>query len=640
MQRPETRLTEPLAAPDESADPVPRRSDATRIERAISQATQPVCLCSADGTLTWTNAAFERLTGRRAGVPGTVLRLQSMLVAPGDSWASPSIDALLRGGAIWLLQRPAGDGVPVRIVLSALLAGESEGGAAAAPALGAPRRARRELMREAPRDDRAGADVAGTTRSRTPSRLAAGAAANAVPASVTAANRREPAGDAWVVFMSRANSDPPTGGELWYAANYDDTTRLPNRKLFAERLDLRIARARATDGRFSIVLLEIGGLSTIRNALGLPGVELAVRVTGERLRTKVPHLYGVASMGDGKFALLCDEAEPVVRRLVETIVAVAGEPIEFAGAALNVIANAGTAAYPEQGEDTDTLIRRANVALSAALEAGDGIAVPFSSALELRATRRFELEAALARGIDRQQFWLAYQPQVTLETGRIAQVEALLRWRHPRSGEISPNEFIPIAEESGLIDRIGEWAIRTACREISRLHRDSEDAPRVCVNVSPQQFRRGNLLAIIEQALDDSGLAPHQLEIEITEGVLFGDTEAALDTVSSIRQLGVEIAVDDFGTGYSSLSYLTRFPVNRVKIDRAFVAPLPSDARSAELVAAIIAMAHALKMRVTAEGVETIEQANQLLALGCDEAQGFWYARPHSFGSLRTLIGM
>ncbi|NRF86866.1 GGDEF domain-containing protein, partial [Burkholderia gladioli] len=138
MQRPETRLTEPLAAPDESADPVPRRSDATRIERAISQATQPVCLCSADGTLTWTNAAFERLTGRRAGVPGTVLRLQSMLVAPGDSWASPSIDALLRGGAIWLLQRPAGDGVPVRIVLSALLAGEGEGGAAAAPALGAP----------------------------------------------------------------------------------------------------------------------------------------------------------------------------------------------------------------------------------------------------------------------------------------------------------------------------------------------------------------------------------------------------------------------------------------------------------------------------------------------------------------------
>ncbi|MBN3728648.1 putative bifunctional diguanylate cyclase/phosphodiesterase [Burkholderia sp. Ac-20379] len=614
MQRPEPRLTEPLAALDESIDhavgDAPCHADATRIERAISQAAQPVCLCASDGTLTWTNAAFERLTGRRAGVPGAVLRLPSMLAAPGDTWAAPSMDALARGSEIWLLQRPAGDTLPVRLVLSPLYAAEA----------GDVRHAAR---RGAAAQLAGGIDVSGQ---------------DARPAEANGANGIGT--DAWVVFVSRANNEPPSGGELWYAANYDDTTRLPNRKLFAERLDLRIARARATDGCFSIVLLEIGGLNTIRNALGLPGVELAVRVTGERLRTKVPHLYGVASMGDGKFAMLCDEPAPSVRRLVDTIVACAGESIEFAGAALHVSASAGIAAYPDHGEDTDTLLRRANVALSSAIEDGDGVAVPFSSSLEVRATRRFELEAALSRGIDRQQFWLAYQPQVTLETGHIAQVEALLRWRHPRSGDISPNEFIPIAEESGLIDRIGEWAIRTACREIGRLHRDRDDAPRVCVNVSPQQFRRGNLLGIIEQALDDSGLAPHNLEVEITEGVLFGDTEAALDTVSSIRQLGVEIAVDDFGTGYSSLSYLTRFPVNRVKIDRAFVAPLPSDARSAELVAAIIAMAHALKMRVTAEGVETIEQANQLLALGCDEAQGFWYARPHSIASLRTLIGM
>ncbi|WP_414449258.1 putative bifunctional diguanylate cyclase/phosphodiesterase [Burkholderia sp. 22PA0099] len=615
MQRPEPRLTEPLAALDESIDdPIddsPRHADATRIERAISQAAQPVCLCASDGTLTWSNAAFERLTGRRAGVPGTALRLQSMLAAPGDAWSAPSMDALARGSEIWLLQRPTGDGLPVRLVLSPLYAAEAGN-------------ARHAARRGAAAQLAGGIDLSGADGAHR-------AEANGANAIGT---------DAWVVFISRANNEPPSGGELWYAANYDDTTRLPNRKLFAERLDLRIARARATDGCFSIVLLEIGGLNTIRNALGLPGVELAVRVTGERLRTKVPHLYGVASMGDGKFAMLCDEPAPSVRRLVDTIVGCAGESIEFAGAALHVSASAGIAAYPEHGEDTDTLLRRANVALSSAIEDGDGVAVPFSSALEVRATRRFELEAALSRGIDRQQFWLAYQPQVTLETGHIAQVEALLRWRHPRSGDISPNEFIPIAEESGLIDRIGEWAIRTACREIGRLHRDRDDAPRVCVNVSPQQFRRGNLLGIIEQALDDSGLAPHNLEVEITEGVLFGDTEAALDTVSSIRQLGVEIAVDDFGTGYSSLSYLTRFPVNRVKIDRAFVAPLPSDARSAELVAAIIAMAHALKMRVTAEGVETIEQANQLLALGCDEAQGFWYARPHSIASLRTLIGM
>ncbi len=628
MHRPEPRLTEPFVAHDELHDVAAPRPDAVRIERAIAQTAQAVCLCAADGTLTWTNPAFERLTGRRAGVPGTVLRLQSMLAAPGDAWAAPSVDALARGDAVWLLQRPGGDGVPVRLVLSALHGDEANG---VANGVNGTHGANGENGVNGAGHHGTNGKANGAARAHLSEAIDIGAAAARASAGKC---------DAWIAFMSRANNDPPSGGELWYAANYDGTTRLPNRKLFAERLDLRIARARATEGCFSVVLVEIGGLTTIRNALGLPGVELAVGVTGERLRTKVPHLYGVASMGDGKFALLCDESEPVVRRLVDTVVACACEPIEFAGAALTVTANAGIAAYPDHGEDTDTLVRRANVALSSAIDAGDGIVVPFASALDVRATRRFELEAALSRGIERQQFWLAYQPQVTLETGRIAQVEALLRWKHPRTGEVSPAEFIPIAEESGLIDRIGEWAIRTACREIGRLHRDRDDAPRVCVNVSPQQFRRGNLLSIIEQALDESGLAPHNLEVEITEGVLFGDTEAALDTVSSIRQLGVEVAVDDFGTGYSSLSYLTRFPVNRVKIDRAFVSPLPSDARSAELVAAIIAMAHALKMRVTAEGVETIEQASQLLAMGCDEAQGFWYARPHALASLRTLIGM
>jgi EAL domain-containing protein (putative c-di-GMP-specific phosphodiesterase class I) len=284
------------------------------------------------------------------------------------------------------------------------------------------------------------------------------------------------------------------------------------------------------------------------------------------------------------------------------------------------------------------LMRRANVALSAASAAGGNAVRRFSAALEGQAARRFELETMLRDALDRQQLHLVYQPQITLATGRIAQVETLLRWRHPERGLISPVEFVPVAEEAGLIERIGEWVIRTACRDAGRLLRLTGSLPRVAVNVSPQQFQRQNLLATIESALHDAGLDPSYLEVEITEGVLLGDTEEALQTLHGLRKLGVEVAVDDFGTGYSSLAYLTRFPLNRLKIDRSFVIRMTTDPQCAALVGAIIAMAHALKLRVTAEGVETEEQAERLRELGCDEVQGFWFARPLNFTALRNLL--
>ncbi|WP_179401299.1 putative bifunctional diguanylate cyclase/phosphodiesterase [Burkholderia guangdongensis] len=434
--------------------------------------------------------------------------------------------------------------------------------------------------------------------------------------------------------FERTNDGPPEG-ERWYAWHFDDSMQLPNRRLFTERLDLRIAKARAVNDRFSVLMIELSGLDTIRNALGHAGVEMVAQVIGGRLRARIPRAHALASIGDGKFALLSDEASAA---LIDAVVAQACERVEFVGGHLFVAAHAGIATYPDNGEDADTLMRRTDVALSSARDAGTNGVVHFSSALDVRAARRFELESMLACALERRQCWLAYQPQVTLATGEIAQVEALMRWRHPHHGEISPTEFIPIAEQSGMIDRIGEWVMHTACEEFGKLRRTTRHVPRVSVNVSPQQFGRGNLLEIVRSALDRSGLDPQCLEIEITEGVLFADTEVALSTIKAIRQLGVEIALDDFGTGYSSLSYLTRFPVGRVKIDRSFVALLPDDAGSSALVSGVVAMAHALKMRVTAEGVETVEQAERLRELGCDEAQGFWYARPHTVASLRTLL--
>ncbi|MGK8205938.1 putative bifunctional diguanylate cyclase/phosphodiesterase [Burkholderia cenocepacia] len=565
--------------PDEEA-----HASSRRVADAAWQAAHPMFLCAADGTLGWVNHAFEVVTGRPAAALVGQSTIQACLAAPdGTACAAGVIDL---NGERWRVNRYDVERRPVRV------------------------------------------DVA-----RLDGRFSPAGDADAVPDAADA--RRARAADEYVGFLIESADAGQRDGERWYASNYDDATQLPNRRLFAERLDLRIARARRTGDRFSVVMVALSGLESIRNVLGQPGIEIVAQVVGERLRQRIPCAQAFACVGEGKFALFSDDASAT---LIDEVVAQACEPVEFVGAHLRAVTCAGIATYPDNGDDTETLMRRAEVALSSARDAGASGVVHFSSALELRASRRFELETLLDRALDRQQCRLVYQPQVTLATGEIAQVEALMRWRHPAHGEISPAEFIPIAEQRGMIDRIGEWVIDTACREIGKLRHVVRHLPRVCVNVSPQQFERGNLLEIIERALTRSGLVPQCLEIEITEGVLFADTEAALRTIHAIRELGVEVAVDDFGTGYSSLSYLTRFPINRVKIDRSFVAPLPGDAGSAALVSAIIAMAHALGMRVTAEGVETVEQADRLRELGCDEAQGFWYARPHTIASLGTLL--
>ncbi|MDE1182780.1 GGDEF domain-containing phosphodiesterase [Paraburkholderia sp.] len=438
-----------------------------------------------------------------------------------------------------------------------------------------------------------------------------------------------------VIDMSRyAQSE----ARLWYVSHHDNITRLPNQNLFTERLDLTIARGRRSGSGFSVLVVELNQMRKLRDALGSNAAELVLQIAGERLRGLVPYDGTIASLGGMQFALLVDATGPAVDALADAVLARIGEPINFLDTTLNVKASIGIAGFPSDGDDAPTLMRRASVALSSMKGAGMNGVQRFSPSLERQAARRFELETMLRDAIDRDQLHLVYQPQVTLATGHIAQVETLLRWQHPSRGLISPAEFVPVAEETGMIERIGEWVMRNACRDASRILRLTGKLPRVAVNVSPQQFRRQNLLAMIESALHDAALDPSYLEVEITEGVLLGGTDEALKTLHALRDLGVEVAVDDFGTGYSSLAYLTRFPLNRLKIDRSFIVRMADDAQSAALVGAIIAMAHALKLRVTAEGVETPEQAQRLAELGCDEAQGFWFARPLNATALRNLL--
>lgn len=425
---------------------------------------------------------------------------------------------------------------------------------------------------------------------------------------------------------------------LWYVAHHDGVTRLPNQTLFTERLELMIARCQRNGSGFTVLIAELDHLRKLRDALGLHAAELVLQIVSERMRGLFPHDGTIASIGGTQFALLINECGAAADAFAAEALGRIAESIDYGSTPLNITASIGIVAYPADGADAPTLMRRAGVALSAASAVHGNAVRRFSTALEGQAARRFELQTMLREALERQQLHLVYQPQVTLKTGRIAQVETLLRWNHPQRGVISPVEFVPIAEESGLIEQIGEWVIRTACRDAGKLLRQAGTLPRIAVNVSPQQFQRHNLFDTIREALEDAALDPSYLEVEITEGALLGDTEQALQTLHALREFGVEVAVDDFGTGYSSLAYLTRFPLNRLKIDRSFVTNMTTDPQSAAVVGAIIAMAHALKLRVTAEGVETAEQAAQLEALGCDEVQGFWFSRPLTIAALRNVL--
>jgi diguanylate cyclase (GGDEF)-like protein len=413
-------------------------------------------------------------------------------------------------------------------------------------------------------------------------------------------------------------------------AHRDPLTGLPNRVLFAELLTHAILHAERNQGQFALLFVDLDNFKTVNESLGHRlGDQLLVEVS-RRLQGLLPESDAIARIGGDEFYIILDDGEgmPSVDLMAQRLIDTLAEPVELDGQSVYVGASIGIALYPADGTTADVLQSSADAALHQAKTQGRGLLRFFAPELTSRAKYRLTLEADLRRALERGELRLHYQPQVALDGGALVGLEALVRWQHPERGMIAPGDFIPLAEESGLVVPLGEWVLREACRQV-RAWSDAGIAPgHTAVNVSAVQLSRGNLVESVRQALADTGIAPAQLELEITESFVMVDRDRAFESLAALKALGVRLSIDDFGTGYSSLAYLQQLEVHKLKIDISFVRDMTSNAGNASIVKAIIALGHSLGLDVLAEGVEWQEQVERLRALRCNAMQGYLVSRP------------
>ncbi|ATD63285.1 diguanylate cyclase [Janthinobacterium svalbardensis] len=416
---------------------------------------------------------------------------------------------------------------------------------------------------------------------------------------------------------------------LKHLAHYDGLTGLPNRSLFYQTLAQAVELAQEKSWRIVVLFIALDRFKSINDTLGAALGDELLRQFSNRLVECVRLRDTVGRLGNDEFALILtmsrnqQEAVAVANQVREALRA----PFDLRGHAATLTASIGIAMYPDDATDPETLIKYANTAMGGAKQAGrDGYRF-FTAGMNVQVLARLDLELALRHALEHEQFILYYQPKVDLRTGRISGVEALLRWRRPGYGLVAPAEFVPVLEDTGLIVRVGSWVIQAACRQIAEW-RDSEVGPvRVAVNVSSRQFAEGDLEGEVTRALAQHKVAPELLELELTETALMSNAERTIVVLGKLKKIGVKVAIDDFGTGYSSLAYLQRFPIDKLKIDIAFVRNITSNPNDAAIALAIISMAHSLKLSVVAEGVESRPQLEYLRRNRCDEIQGFYFSR-------------
>lgn len=423
-------------------------------------------------------------------------------------------------------------------------------------------------------------------------------------------------------------------------AYYDSLTRLPNRVLFCERLARDIAMGRREPKDIAVLFLDLDNFKRVNDSLGHAYGDLLLQEVGERLQAcadEVNKLYGleegpctVARMGGDEFTVLLtglnDRSEVI--KFAENVTESLSEVYELDENECHTSTSIGISHFPDHGNSVDELLKTADVAMYGAKKRGKGCYQTYSLELDANSIRRYRMEELLRSAIELDELILHYQPQLNLETGKLESVEALVRWNNDELGFVSPGDFIPLAEDTGLIVGIGEWVLSTACKQAMAWIEAGVPLKRIAVNISVLEFIRPDFLTLVANTVSDSGLDPTMLELEITESVLVDDTFSAVDTLHSLKKLGYQLSIDDFGTGFSSLSQLKHFPIDRLKIDQSFIKGMLSNVHDSAIVRAVLSMANSMNLKVIAEGVETREQLEFLYDCSCDEAQGYYLSRP------------
>ncbi len=418
--------------------------------------------------------------------------------------------------------------------------------------------------------------------------------------------------------------------KLLRQASFDELTKLPNRLLAFDRLSVALADAKREQTRVALFFIDLDNFKNVNDTLGhFAGDALLIEAAG-RLHSCVRENTTLARFGGDEFIVVMPHLDsPNTARLVaQRILKVFQHPFQIHGRELFITASIGITVFPDDGESTQALLQNADAAMYRAKEIGRNNYSFFTPEMNRQAEQRLNLETQLRRAMSQNELSLVYQPVIAASSDTAVAVETLLRWKNAELGMVSPDQFIPLAEETGLIVPIGEWVLLESCRTVAHWQRVTNLPIRLAVNVSARQFSGSGMVELVKRALQESGLTPHTLELEITERLVLNETSTNSNQLHELSQMGVRLSVDDFGTGYSALSYLKRFPFDTLKIDRAFVRDITRDRDNAALAKAIVAMAHGLDMEVIAEGVETLQQRDFLMGLGCDMMQGYFFSRP------------
>jgi len=458
---------------------------------------------------------------------------------------------------------------------------------------------------------------------------------------ITIGDAPDAADGLWLLMLRDASERQLSQQRMSRIANYDSLTGLPNRALFRERLAEAMVQAQTSGRTMALMFLDLDNFKRVNDSLGHEAGDQLLRHVAVTLRSclrlgddvaprGVDQRCTVSRLGGDEFTLImqdagrADDVAVIARRIMDAL----DTPFRMGSTDLHVSASIGISLFPGQDVDLDGLVRHTDMAMYRAKMLGRGTYSFYSADLGAEAAAKISLESDLRRALDRGEYLLHYQPKADLVTGEVTGVEALLRWHCPGRGLVSPDRFIGVLEESGLILPVGAWAIRQACSDLAGWDARGLPELRMAVNISARQFRHSNLARLIDGALQDHGVPARRLEVELTESLLLEDNLATRQILGSLAGMGVRLAMDDFGTGHSSLSYLKRFDIDTLKIDRSFVSELPHDTEDAAIAGAIVAMGQTLKMRVVAEGVETEAQADYLRTIGCNEIQGYLLSRP------------